>query len=221
MCSTYLTHYLKITLFTLRAKTSWLDLWWRLQFDWKIFGPKSFLSESVKRRGRGGGVGGWLQPSQRMWKNSDKSKKKPKYWIKYVLIVHMIGWQLEKPALEVWKWIFWERQLKMENGVCTKYVFNPSSNFDWDLQRQWADPICDSINIEMRAVNGGAINLDESNTGETLARWRCSVFILKYNLERDMELFVYLREGSRRPLKARVIIFHSNLARGPLNRFSK
>ena len=57
--------------------------------------------------------------------------------------------------------------------------------------------------------------------GETLARWRCSVFILKYNLERDMELFVYLREGSRRPLKARVIIFHSNLARGPLNRFSK
>ena len=30
-----------------------------------------------------------------------------------------------------------------------------------------------------------------------------------------MELFVYLRgEGSRRPLKARVIIFHSNLARG-------
>ena len=85
-------------------------------------------------------------------------------------------------------------QLKIETGFAQNMFSIPAPILIEIPQRQWTDPICDSINIEMRTLNGAAINLYESNIAAPPVS-SCCVFILKYKLERDMELFVYLREA--------------------------
>ena len=187
-----------------------LDLWWRLQFDWKrktweIFDPKSFLSESVKRRAgyqQGGGVGDWLQPSQRMWKKVGQD------WAVKNIEWNVIDRVLESPALKVcavsreWKLI--------ENFAQNMFFPIPVPILIEIPQRQRTDPICDSINTEM----GCETNVERSANQSLL--WikycrekpvsrRSFVFILKYKLEREIWrcLFICEREGSRRRLKAR------------------
>ena len=98
-------------------------------------------------------------------------------------------------------------------------------------QMQRPDPICDSINIEIRALNGVNQSLWK-RPSNILARFLkvsyiggslWCVFVLKYKFERygAVCLFGDARGGSRRPLKARVIIFHTNLARAPLKQLQQ